>query len=111
MATSTWPSSTSRTISRRGPAVARITAAPTLTPALSLTEGEGAISIPSPPEGERVRVRGRAGRGERVHESCGLAYRPQRSIGHRNRRAGGPATLDRDGACRFRWAIGVVIVS
>jgi len=30
---------------------------PTLTPALSLTEGEGAISIPSPPEGERVRVR------------------------------------------------------
>ena len=32
--------------------------APTLTPALSLAEGEGAVSIPSPPEGERDRVRG-----------------------------------------------------
>ena len=31
---------------------------PTLTPTLSLCEGEGAVSIPSPPEGERVRVRG-----------------------------------------------------
>ena len=41
---------------------------PTLTPALSLTEGEGALPIPSPPEGERDRVRGRAGRGRRVHE-------------------------------------------
>jgi len=26
----------------------------TLTPTLSLSEGEGAVSIPSPPEGERV---------------------------------------------------------
>jgi hypothetical protein len=34
---------------------------PTLTPALSLPEGEGAMSVPSPPEGERDRVRGRAG--------------------------------------------------
>jgi len=34
---------------------------PTLTPALSLTEGEGAISVPSPPEGERDRARGSAG--------------------------------------------------
>ena len=42
--------------------------APTLTPALSLAEGEGATSIPSPPEGERVRVRGSAGRGNGVHE-------------------------------------------
>jgi len=32
--------------------------APTLTPALLIEEGEGAVSIPSPPEGERVRVRG-----------------------------------------------------
>ena len=31
---------------------------PTLTPTLSLSEGEGVISIPSPPEGERDRVRG-----------------------------------------------------
>jgi len=30
----------------------------TLTPSLSLSEGEGAVSIPSPPEGERVGVRG-----------------------------------------------------
>ena len=30
----------------------------TFTPALSLAEGEGAVSIPSPPEGERDRVRG-----------------------------------------------------
>ncbi len=42
--------------------------APTLTPALSLAEGEGAVSIPSPPEGERVRVRGSAGRGNGLHE-------------------------------------------
>ncbi len=27
---------------------------PTLTPTLSLPEGEGAISVPSPPEGERT---------------------------------------------------------
>ena len=32
----------------------------TLTPTLSLGEGEGAVSIPSPP-GERDRVRGRTG--------------------------------------------------
>jgi hypothetical protein len=31
----------------------------TLTPTLSLAEGEGGVSIPSPPEGERDRVRGR----------------------------------------------------
>jgi hypothetical protein len=31
----------------------------TLTPTLSLAEGEGGVSIPSPPEGERARVRGR----------------------------------------------------
>jgi hypothetical protein len=31
----------------------------TLTPTLSLPEGEGGVSIPSPPEGERDRVRGR----------------------------------------------------
>jgi hypothetical protein len=31
----------------------------TLTPTLPLSEGEGVTSIPSPPEGERVRVRGR----------------------------------------------------
>jgi hypothetical protein len=29
-----------------------------LTPTLSLAEGEGGVSIPSPPEGERARVRG-----------------------------------------------------
>jgi hypothetical protein len=40
----------------------------TLTPPLSLSEGEGAVSIPSPPEGERDRVRGRIGRGTRVRE-------------------------------------------
>ena len=40
----------------------------TLTPTLSLAEGEGVCSIPSPPEGERARVRGRAGRGIRVRE-------------------------------------------
>ncbi len=34
---------------------------PTLTPTLSLPEGEGAISVPSPPDGERDRVRGSAG--------------------------------------------------
>ena len=32
----------------------------TLTPALSLGEEEGVVPIPSPPEGERVRVRGSA---------------------------------------------------
>jgi hypothetical protein len=31
----------------------------TLTPTLSLAEGEGGVSTPSPPEGERDRVRGR----------------------------------------------------
>jgi hypothetical protein len=31
----------------------------TLTPTLSLAEGEGDVSIPSHPEGERDRVRGR----------------------------------------------------
>jgi hypothetical protein len=31
----------------------------TLTPTLSIAEGEGGVSIPSPPEGERDRVRGR----------------------------------------------------
>jgi len=31
----------------------------TLTPALSLSEGEGKFRIPSPPEGERAGVRGR----------------------------------------------------
>jgi hypothetical protein len=38
------------------PALARITRerAPTRTPALPLAEGEGAILIPSPPEGESV---------------------------------------------------------
>jgi hypothetical protein len=44
---------------------------PTLTPTLSLSEGEGGVSKPSPPEGERDRVRGRVGREEReerVHE-------------------------------------------
>ncbi len=40
----------------------------TLTPTLSLAEGEGVVSIPSPPEGERDRVRGRIGRGARVRE-------------------------------------------
>ena len=30
----------------------------TLTPTLLIEEGEGAVSIPSPPEGERDRVRG-----------------------------------------------------
>ena len=29
--------------------------APTLTPTLSLAEGEGDLEVPSPPEGERVR--------------------------------------------------------
>jgi len=29
----------------------------TLTPALSLSEGEGRVSVPSPPEGERAAVR------------------------------------------------------
>src|SRR6266511_4754428 len=42
--------------------------APTLTPALSLGEGEGVRRIPSPPEGERVSVRGSPGRGNSVHE-------------------------------------------
>jgi hypothetical protein len=57
---------------------------PTLNPALSLTEGEGATSIPSPPEGERdpvraetlassgearaERVRGSVGRGDGRHD-------------------------------------------
>src|SRR5882724_13243569 len=40
----------------------------TLTPTLSLSEGEGAISMPSPPEGERDRVRGSARRGMRINE-------------------------------------------
>ncbi len=31
---------------------------PALTPTLSLSEGEGVVSRPSPPEGERARVRG-----------------------------------------------------
>ena len=31
---------------------------PTLTPTLSLAEGEGVVAVPSPPEGERARVRG-----------------------------------------------------
>ena len=44
---------------------------PSLTPALSLSEGEGAVAIPSPLEGERVRVRGSAGREGRVHEWVG----------------------------------------
>ena len=39
-----------------------------ITPTLSLAEGEGVGSIPSPPEGERDRVRGRIGRGARVRE-------------------------------------------
>jgi hypothetical protein len=43
--------------------------APTLTPALSLSEGEGVVPIPSAPEGERVRVRGRTVRGNSVHDS------------------------------------------
>jgi hypothetical protein len=30
---------------------------PTLTPTLSLTEGEGAISVPSPPEGPPEAIR------------------------------------------------------
>jgi len=38
----------------------------TLTPTLSLSEGEGAISMPSPLEGDRVR--GSARRGMRIHE-------------------------------------------
>src|SRR6266545_5655223 len=42
--------------------------APTLTPALSLAEGEGVTLVPSPPEGERVRVRGSVGRRVHVHE-------------------------------------------
>ena len=42
--------------------------APTLTPARSLSEGEGVNSMPSPPEGERVRVRGRVGRRGRDRE-------------------------------------------
>src|SRR5262249_33892707 len=37
------------------------TVRPTLTPALSLTEAEGAIRSPSPPKGERARVRGGTG--------------------------------------------------
>ena len=37
----------------------------TLTPTLSLTEGD--VSIPSPPEGERDRVRGSA---ERPRRTC-----------------------------------------
>jgi hypothetical protein len=40
----------------------------TLTPTLSLSEGEGVISMPSPPEGERDRVRGSEGRGTRIRE-------------------------------------------
>jgi hypothetical protein len=40
----------------------------TLTPPLSLAEGEGVVAIPSPPEGERDRVRGSIGRGARVRE-------------------------------------------
>ncbi len=40
----------------------------TFTPALSLAEGEGAGSIPSPPEGGRVRVWGRAGHGPHIRE-------------------------------------------
>jgi hypothetical protein len=35
---------------------------------LSLAEGEGVNLIPSPPEGERDRVRGRARHEERVRE-------------------------------------------
>jgi len=46
--------------------------APTLTPALLIEEGEGVNSMPSPPEGERVRVRGRVGRRRRDREWCGL---------------------------------------
>jgi len=40
----------------------------TLTPTLSLSEREGAISMPSPSEGGRDRVRGSARRGMRIHE-------------------------------------------
>ena len=63
--------------------------APSLTPTLSLGEGEGALSIPSPPKGERVRVRGSAGRGKRLHEKSGLKALEKAegsvSEGHANR--------------------------
>jgi len=49
-------------------AVGCVNTGATLTPTLSLAEGEGVVSIPSPPEGERDRVRGRIGRGTRVRE-------------------------------------------
>ena len=42
-----------------------------LTPTLSLAEGEGAGSIPSPPEGERVRVRGGPDAGHAFMNSSG----------------------------------------
>ncbi len=44
----------------------------TLTPALSLGEGEGVGPIPSPLLGERVRVRGRSERANDLHEESGL---------------------------------------
>src|SRR5882724_11155003 len=45
---------------------------PALTPTLSLSEGEEAISMPSPPEGQRDRVRGTARRGIPMGEQGGL---------------------------------------
>src|SRR5262249_4083665 len=44
----------------------------TLTPALSLAEGEGVDRVPSPPPGEGLRVRGRGQCDEPVQQSCRL---------------------------------------
>src|SRR6266540_1026357 len=48
----------------------------TLTPALSLSEGEGDMFGTLAPGGGEGRVRGRVGRGIRVHEYSGLARMP-----------------------------------
>ena len=49
-------------------AVGCVNTCATLTPTLSLAEGEGVVSIPSVPKGERDRVRGRIGRGTRARD-------------------------------------------
>ena len=50
----------------------------TLTPTFSLSEGEGALSIPSPPEGERDRVRGRIGAEHACVNKAGYAWRAEK---------------------------------
>ena len=57
----------------------------TLTPTLSL--GEGAVPIPSPPEGERDRVRGSLGRGTRIRGIYRASRQAQRRL-LRSRAAG-----------------------